>query len=370
MTLQAKTESRKPQQLELAIEHAPPKVRRHGLRDAHTRPLVSRGKQRDGSFPGSHRVPAHEAWSFPSLELRTGNSWPCIILDCDGQEGTERLIDAIHFDRTIPEPSWSTTRLSSGGTHAVWCLVRPVHRGEQARQKPLVLFSRVVEYMAEAVGADAGYAGVLSHNPMARAHGPDLRTKWGRREPYPLKELAEIIPLGWRVPKVPLTAVGRNCTLFLALCRWAGSPANLSYDVLPAALAANQDFDYPLEYAEVAGIARSVERYRRGWIAAGRFYSDEEASAYGAEGGRRSGRARRKRTAERDAAVVEAVASGASLAAVADAYGLTDKGTRWIVERDAPLLLVRDEGLKPWQLEGISRATWYRRRNQLETNPK
>ena len=38
-----------PVQYELAIDAAPPKVRRYGLRDAHVRPLVSRGK-RGGVF--------------------------------------------------------------------------------------------------------------------------------------------------------------------------------------------------------------------------------------------------------------------------------------------------------------------------------
>ena len=47
------------QQLTLpGIEFAPGKVRRHGLREFHTYPLVSPGKDAAGAWPGSWRVPA------------------------------------------------------------------------------------------------------------------------------------------------------------------------------------------------------------------------------------------------------------------------------------------------------------------------
>ena len=88
-------------QLTLAIDHAPPKVRAHGLRDAHSRPLVSRGK-RDGAFLSSFRVSPADAWGFPSIELRAGNSWPVIILDCDGREATLRLAGAYINGRIPP----------------------------------------------------------------------------------------------------------------------------------------------------------------------------------------------------------------------------------------------------------------------------
>ena len=168
-------------QLALAIDHVPPKVRRYGLRDAHSRPLVSHGK-REGVFGSSFRVAPWDAWNFPSIELRAGNSWPVIILDCDGRDATLRLADA-YISGRIAWPNWVVTRSSSGGSHGVWCLGKPVHRGERARQSPLKALARVSEYMAELVGADSGYAGVLSHNPMSRAHGPGLRTTWGGASP-------------------------------------------------------------------------------------------------------------------------------------------------------------------------------------------
>ena len=107
-------------------------------------------------------------------------TWPALVLDCDGLDATLRLADA-YLSGRIAWPNWIVTRPSSGGSHAAWCLGKPVHRGERAREAPLRLFARVSEYMADLVDADAGYVGVLTHNPMARGHrggGAELRTTW------------------------------------------------------------------------------------------------------------------------------------------------------------------------------------------------
>lgn len=351
-------------ELPLGIDHAPPKVRAHGLRDAHTWPLVSRGKGADGTFPASKRVPASEAWDWPSLELRAGNTWPCLILDCDGRAGAEHLIDAIMTTQVCP-PNWTVTRKASGGCHAVWCLTTPVLRGDRARERPIRAFARVSEYYAAAIDADRGYAGILSHNPMAAAHGPGLVTKWGETEPYALKTLARVIPFGWRKPPLARTEIGRNCDLFASGMKWAGSSRHLE---LPALLALNQDLDYPLDQAEVAGIARSVERYRRRWIAQGRFVdiSPEAVSARQSRRARIGMVKRRAATAERDAAILEAVLEGQSMRSVAAAHGLNEKAVRHIVARDAPLfasaLTTTLTETCPWDEEGVSRRTWYRRR--------
>ena len=98
----------KPVQFQLAIDHAPPKVRRYGLRDAHVRPLVSHGK-RGGVFGGSFRVAPWEAWDFPSIELRAANTWTAIILDLDGRETSMRYL-AMRDRGEAPRFSWLVER--------------------------------------------------------------------------------------------------------------------------------------------------------------------------------------------------------------------------------------------------------------------
>ena len=93
--------SKNPRQskLDFGIDHAPAKVREHGLVEAHTWPLVSKGKQ-GGAHAGSFRVHASGAWLFPEIELRAGNSWPSIVLDCDGANALYRIVEAVEHARS------------------------------------------------------------------------------------------------------------------------------------------------------------------------------------------------------------------------------------------------------------------------------
>ena len=99
---------------------------------------------------------------------------------------------------------------------------------------------------------------------MAAAHGPGFKTGWGRHDPYTLDELAEVIPLGWRMPTKPAaisTEAGRNCYLFRVAMRESGKPRNWGKDVTALVVALNDALPLPLGHAEVVGIARSVNRY-------------------------------------------------------------------------------------------------------------
>ena len=310
----------KPEQLRLpGIEFTPPKVRAHGLREAHTRPLVSRGKKSNGTHGASWRVPAASAWQYPEVELRAGNSWPCLVLDMDGANALERLVYNVEKGNVL-EPNWAVTRKDGGGTHAVWTLAQPVHRGASAKAKPIRALSRVSEFYSHTLEADPDYRGVLSHNPMSAAHGPQFVTNWLHRKPYRLAALAEVIPFGWTIPTVRETAVGRNCALFDALMRFAGSPDNAGHDLFSVAMAINQQFPKPLErVSEVRGIARSVEKYRARWT----YYTPEQRVLWGRDMGIRSARSRRERNSERDKGIVWALDKGRTYRAIAKEWKLS-----------------------------------------------
>ena len=351
----------------LPIDAAPTKVRKHGLRDAHSRPLVSPGKI-GGEFGVSFRVAPWAAWHFPSLELRAKNTYPALILDFDGRGSFDRVMEAVRLAK-VGALNWAVENRHTGGVHGVWTLAKPVHRAETALEAPLKLYGRVSEYYAVRLGADAGYTGVLTHNPMEDAQRAGFQTHWGRREPYTLGELAEFVPFRWRRPKPSQTAVGRNCDIFAHCMRWAGSPANLGVSVLEEALTVNDGLKFPLGTSEVAGIARSVERYRRKWITQGRFWgpgqsSYDHSSEAQAKRGKKSGLARRKRTGGRDHAIVQLALAGESNSAIARVTGVDEKMIRHVLRRDAPLF-GRPAPLtetRPWEAEGISRRSWYRKR--------
>ena len=293
---------------------------------------MSIGKSHHGQHSASFRVPAEDAWGFPEIELRAGNSWPSIVLDVDGANALYRIVEAVEKNK-IKTPNWTVTRKGSGGTHAVYNLARPVHRGEAARKGPLNSLARVSEFYADTLLADSGYTGVLSHNPMSKAHGPGFVTNWFHREAYSLPQLGEVIPFGWRRPTVSRTGVGRNCDLFESLIRWAGCPENRTNDLLAAAHVINQSFDIPLPHAEVAATARSVHGYRARWIAKGSYFTQEQRTLWGSRRGIKSGEARRKLTHDRDTAIIQAVSEGRTMRDVGAEYGITGAAVYWILKR-------------------------------------
>ena len=315
-------------ELELGINFAPAIVREHGLRDAHLRPLVARRKGQ------SFRVHARDAWSYPSLELRAANSWPAVTLDCD----LPTVVDALHSLKStfpLPTPNVIVERQHNGHCHASWFLSRPVHRGESARAAPLRKLARVSEFYRQTLEADPGYTQCLTHNPIEESHKVgEFRTHWGHRCGYSLDELAEPIPRGWRLPARSTTEAGRNCSLFHSLMKWAGSPFNLELEVLPMARATNDGFEIPLPDQEVSAIARSVERYRDGWIAQGRVYSEAERIAWGRSLGLQSAAARRAANARRDYRIIEGHAAGWSQRHLAKLFKMSKTGVWKVLRRE------------------------------------
>ena len=282
-------------------------VRGHGLRAAHVYPLVGR-RTGPGKTFWSGRVPANRAWDFGYIVLDdAGATWATMTFDCDNRQAMAAGLD------DLPPYSWFV-RTRRGG-HVSWALAVPVGKHQAARAAPEAYLSAVAEYYHHALGADPAFGG-LSRNP---AH-PKADTVWGRRKPYSLDELSSVIPFNWRKPRIAQTGIGRNRDLFMATCRGdRGVPA------LTMAHALNRDVAdaygrEPLPDSEVAGIARSVERYRRKWEQQG--HRSAWLARQAARSAKQTGKAR-KRSASPDGS---------------------------------------NEALRPWAAEGVSRATWYRRR--------
>ena len=271
-------------QLNLGIDFAPPKVRRHGLRETHLWPLVSRGKGPAGQYRDVGRRPASEAWDWRELEIRAAHSDPVLLFDVDGREGTLKALD-LRDKRIIPPPNWMVVDDKSGGCHVAYTLARPVHRGVDARIRPLKYLARIEGWLSATMGADGAFPGVLTHNPMAKAQMRGRSTLWGRECPYSLPELSDYIPERWRRPAVYEGAVGRNCDLFAAGLKWAGREINLPYPVFEVLRQMNGATERPLPENEVSWIASSIERYRARWVAQGAFYSPEERTAWHRQGG-------------------------------------------------------------------------------------
>ena len=299
--------------------HAPLNVKKAGLREHHSYPLVSLGKHDNIPFT-AFRTPSEHAWHYPSIEIRSGNSFTALQLDIDDGSGYEILWHKI-LDDIVPIPSWVVTRKHNGHLHAIWTLQRPVLRGSRAREKPLRAFAHASEYIAYVLDADRGYNQVLTHNPSHSA--PTFKTTWLHKGGYALNELLSYIPKGWNTPAIPLTAIGRNCTLFETGMKWAGKQANDGIAVLDYIMEANKLFDFPLGYNEVRGIAKSVERYRDQWRQQGwhsnSFIAKQRARA------RILGKRRREALQERNETIRDLAVQGWRSLDIATHFGLTKR---------------------------------------------
>jgi hypothetical protein len=235
-------------------------------------------------------------------------------------------------DAMLPPPAWTAVNRENGHAHLVYGLSAPVLvDSPDMRQGPLRYLCAVEAAFRAKLEADSGYTGLITKNP---AH-PLWRVLRGPQRGYELGELAEYVDLPRHIPrrKPEEVGLGRNVTLFDWLRHYAyrqirhykGDVRNFvlwQSHLNARALERNGDFQHPLDGKEVWHICKSVAKWtwRRFDIEA----SDARFKALQAHRGRQGG-----------------VASGAA----------------------------RREGsiseLQPWLDEGISRATWYRRRSGI-----
>lgn len=324
------------QQPLLPFDHLPVLLRRHGVAEAHARPLV--GRRLTDDRVRSWRTSPARAWVQPLVEwARTPLSFVALAFDLDAPEAIERLGSASMGSRAIPCPNLAVYRKLSGHAHAVYTLRRPVLRAAEARPFPLAALGRCSEWLLQQLLADTGFAGVLVSNPV---HA-DYDTRWLRTRPYTLAELREYIPQNWRRPRVPRTDAGRNAAVFHGLMRYAGSSEPSDADVAQYAeqLYAALDIANPHAFtrSELAGTLKSVLRYRArwrstgwhrpGWLARqadlGRRNTSEQQRVKGRLGGERSGEARRVAVSDRDRRLLARLEAGESTRQAAAAEGLS-----------------------------------------------
>lgn len=314
---------------ELRSQHwlpfVPSELEALGLKGVDARPRCSKG--RPAGFLDVRRRPGRVAWKdYPHVQHTGTNVYTGVYLDVD--RPVADLLAKVD-DGTLPAPSVTVTRSRSGHSQCGWILSDPVHRYPTAAPKPVGLFVRTAEYYAQVLEADPGYTSMLFRN------GPlhEIRSGWhveynGPPGGWSLYELSDWVPYGWRRPRRPLTAEGRNTSVFLSLCRFAGSARGRTADLAVEAARLNGKFQAPLPGREIHHVVKHVERYRAGWEANGwhrpSWIARQAARGRkgGLKGGPASGAARRARIRERDCAIAGAVASGLSYRDVAERFGV------------------------------------------------
>lgn len=206
----------------------------------------------------------------PQIQINPPTLTYWLIFDIDREQG------GLAWDFAgLPYPTWSVVNPENGHAHIVYGLEVPVCTSEAARLAPLRYLAAVYSALAERMGADKGYAGLLTHNPIHK----QWRTYWGRRQPYSLGELADYLDLPpysdhfkkdtQNAANQDVFAYGRNCTLFDQLRAWAyvavrehrGNKVRVWNEAVAAQAESLNTFATPLMAAEVKSIAKSVAKW-------------------------------------------------------------------------------------------------------------
>jgi hypothetical protein len=144
---------------------------------------------------------------------------------CDGRPHVKfgRCVRAAGYWRAagVAEPSIVIVNPANGHAHVIYLLRGWIRTdGENAQDLAAVRYMVAIERAyTKALRADAGYAGLVQHNPFHAAY----ETHGGRDEPYSLAELAAHVELPRMVPRrsVEIRTDGRNVELFDRLRHWA-----------------------------------------------------------------------------------------------------------------------------------------------------
>ena len=311
-----------PEQLSLAIEDAPSKVRAWGLREAHSRPLVGvRDDGGAGRIVRTFRTAQAQAWGFPDVGYpRSASAYCALVVDVDDPGKLQNVL--AEGDSLLP--NWCVFNRKTGHAHVCYPLAAPVLEHPESKIAPLLYLADIEKKLLAALDGDPAYAGALARNPLTK---PAWQTQvlWFRQHPWELSELDEAaesaLPEGWTPATAAPGGVGRNCSLFEGLMTWAGRPAHRFESILVQAHSINSEFATPLPGPEVRHTVKSVAKYRRRWEANG-WHSPRWIQKQAARG-RASGKARRDRNAGRDIEIVDSYDGGMTQTAIARKWGLS-----------------------------------------------
>ncbi len=198
-----------------------------------------------------------------------GMDW-AMVYDVDRRIVDPRSLVAVWDAAGLPPPNFATISPDTGRGHLVYMLAAGVCKTSAARVQPLRYAAAIQRAMTAKLGADPGYAGLITKNP--------LHHRWQTWEihgqEFSLGELAEYLDLSANAKQYTPTesrGLGRNCTLFDALRFWAykaisdyWAPDGLPRwhkAVLARAEALNGQFPEPLPYSEVQSTAKSVAKW-------------------------------------------------------------------------------------------------------------
>jgi hypothetical protein len=207
-----------------------------------------------------------QAIQYPLIQVNHVHTVQYLIFDIDAPDAYLHF-----FDENLPTPTWIAKNKKNGHCHVCYELKIPVCKTANAKLKPLRYLASIEYSYAKRLGADLGYTGLLTKNPVDQ--------DWDVYElnpiPFELDELADYVDLETK-PKpteneeMEVFGLGRNCMMFDTVRFWAykairehlGSGLDSWYqEVLERSKIANGAFLEPLPYSEVKATAKSIAKW-------------------------------------------------------------------------------------------------------------
>ena len=193
----------------------PQELREYGIAAVHQRPfcanedshIVGRFDAEDGlgHLPQARACSRHTAYA-------------AIILDIDSTEGLDDAPGKSWWGgNPTPAPNWmvvntrpATPQRRAGGIHAVFSIETPVARHDAAHMLPLRYLAHVADRLSYHLGADPGYQGFITRNPINP--GPGVLRALGADAPlHPARAGHRSYRRASRRRTAGLTGIGRNC---------------------------------------------------------------------------------------------------------------------------------------------------------------
>ena len=168
--------------------------------------------------------PQATALAYRRIQLNPPPHVSCLVFDVDRKPHEQHWREGYHEwrERGLPAPHWISINPENGNYHLGYLLASPVARTSAAKLKPLRYLAAIEHVLARRLGADMGYVGLITKNPVHR----DWWTTWHNHAPYPLDYLAEFCPDAdlaaySRRSRKEVGGLGRNVTVFDNVREWA-----------------------------------------------------------------------------------------------------------------------------------------------------
>ena len=116
-----------------------------------------------------------QRWARTRPHIQVNPPWARAFVVCDVDHGNGQRA---WIDADLPLPYWNAINAANGHAHTSWALDAPVLLGDHDRQAPMRYLQAIESAMREALGADEGYSGLVTKNPL---HKDWLGLPAGRR---------------------------------------------------------------------------------------------------------------------------------------------------------------------------------------------